>query len=275
MASAAAAVVADEADALSAIFGEEVSRLESPPAYVFDFKAPQTQSTSSDDSLTIKVVLPMGYPDTAPTVTVGGGDNTRHLETIAQSVSADAGGATCVFDVVSAVREAWEAARAAHSEQAAASEARQDASEDAARSRPRAAAAPGPEFACSIVAGDVLADRKSTFQAFLAVGVSSQGHVDWVLHDLLNRPKLRKASHNMWAYRYASESVTVTDSDDDGEGGASIKMAELLRLLGADGALVLVSRCYGGVHLGADRFKHVAKLTQRILEDHGFQRRRK
>ena len=50
-------------------------------------------------------------------------------------------------------------------------------------------------------------------------------------------------------------------------------MAYVLSVLNADNCLVIVARWYGGIKLGPDRFKHIAKCTQRILEANGVGRR--
>lgn len=47
--------------------------------------------------------------------------------------------------------------------------------------------------------------------------------------------------------------VQVADNDDDGESGAGAKLAALLELMGANNVMIVVSRWYGGVHLGPDR----------------------
>jgi len=99
--------------------------------------------------------------------------------------------------------------------------------------------------------------------------------VNWVLRDLLSRPKLAKATHNIWAYRLVDkENILRADYDDDGEDGAAVKMAHILDLFDTNGSLVMVSRWFGGIKLGPDRFKIIAKLTQAILQDNGIQRHR-
>ena len=57
----------------------------------------------------------------------------------------------------------------------------------------------------------------------------------------------------------------VADNDDDGEATSGQKLAGLLELMGANNVLVVVSRWFGGVHLGPARFKHIASdLTGRF-----------
>ena len=32
----------------------------------------------------------------------------------------------------------------------------------------------------------------------------------------------------------------------------------------------MVSRWYGGIHLGSDRFKHISRAAAAVLEEHGW-----
>lgn len=129
--------------------------------------------------------------------------------------------------------------------------------------------------AVEIFDGEPLTDRRSTFQAFLAAGVDTVEKAAWARRAILARGKCARATHNMLAYRFTDASgARRADNDDDGEAGAGAKMAYLLDITDVDGALVIVSRWYGGVQLGPDRFKHIAKLTQKILEAHGYGRDR-
>ena len=44
---------------------------------------------------------------------------------------------------------------------------------------------------------------------------------------------------------------------------------ELLNIMNVDNVLVVVSRWYGGIKLGADRFKHINNAARLILEQVG------
>lgn len=57
---------------------------------------------------------------------------------------------------------------------------------------------------------------------------------------------------------------------DDGEIGAGPKLLNLLELMKAKNVMVIVTRWYGGIHLGADRFKHICNLARIILVENGF-----
>jgi hypothetical protein len=96
-------------------------------------------------------------------------------------------------------------------------------------------------------------------------------HVQWVLGELLfNDKKVSRASHNMFAYRFTNNGILVSDSDDDGEKGSGAKIASLLQLSKVENVLVVVSRWYGGIHLGPARFKHIASVARDGLVLAGF-----
>ena len=40
--------------------------------------------------------------------------------------------------------------------------------------------------------------------------------------------------------------------------------------MNAENVIVVVTRWYGGVHLGGDRFKHINNCARSLLESHGF-----
>jgi len=124
-----------------------------------------------------------------------------------------------------------------------------------------------------IVHGEPLVDRKSTFQAHLAL-VTSMGQVDWARRQLLLDKRIASATHNILAYRFRDDArgIVVADNDDDGESSAGGKLAALLDLRGAMGVLVVVSRWYGGIQLGPDRFKNINRCAQLLLDSAGLTR---
>ncbi|KAJ1352013.1 hypothetical protein KIN20_008200 [Parelaphostrongylus tenuis] len=119
-----------------------------------------------------------------------------------------------------------------------------------------------------ILHGDVLTDRKSRFQAHVA-RIQSENEVTLVLERLRENPKIARATHNIYAYRVTEcrngRLVRLEDFVDDGETGASSRMLQLLHKMNVDNVIVVVSRWYGGVHLGTDRFRHITNLTYDIL----------
>ncbi|KAL3779888.1 hypothetical protein HJC23_001478 [Cyclotella cryptica] len=101
--------------------------------------------------------------------------------------------------------------------------------------------------------------------------VHCKEHVQWALAELLfNDKKVARASHNMFAYRYTIDGILVSDNDDDGEKGSGAKLASLLQLSRVENVLVVVSRWFGGIHLGPARFKHIASVARDGLVLGGF-----
>lgn len=129
-----------------------------------------------------------------------------------------------------------------------------------------------PVNAVEIVAGTPFTDRKSTFQAFLAP-VHSQAQVSWFMRALLENNKIARATHNMLVYRFFDDArgVQVSDNDDDGEDGAGSRLAQMLENMKANNVVVVVSRWFGGIKLGPDRFRHINNAARDLLEAQGYQ----
>ena len=119
--------------------------------------------------------------------------------------------------------------------------------------------------------GNTLVDRKSIFQAHLAV-VHSSKEAENVLEKLKENRKINAATHNMWAYRILKPNSNVINQncDDDGETHAGSRMLHLLQIVDAKNVIVIVSRWYGGIQLGPDRFKHINNVTRELLKQHNF-----
>ena len=74
------------------------------------------------------------------------------------------------------------------------------------------------------------------------------------------------------AYRFLDSKTGAQhqDNDDDGETAAGGRLAHLLEILGVQNVVVVVSRWYGGIQLGPDRFKHINNVARKQLEMAGF-----
>jgi putative IMPACT (imprinted ancient) family translation regulator len=81
----------------------------------------------------------------------------------------------------------------------------------------------------------------------------------------------------MYAYRAAG----MEGQSDGGEGGSGDRLARLLILSGCEDVVVVVWRRYGGVKLGADRWKRISAVAKEALDagdfrkKHGSDRERK
>ena len=122
-----------------------------------------------------------------------------------------------------------------------------------------------------IIHGEPFTDRKSTFQAHLA-HVVSQEQVKQVLEELKENRKINNAAHNVMAYRIYCEdrSSFLQDCDDDGEAMAGSRLLHLLQILGARNIVVIVTRWYGGILLGPDRFKHYNNCARDVMKAAGL-----
>ncbi|XP_030647340.1 protein IMPACT [Chanos chanos] len=119
--------------------------------------------------------------------------------------------------------------------------------------------------------GEAITDRRSTFQPHLAPVVSPK-QVRMVLDKLYENKKIASATHNIYAYRiYCEDKNTfLQDCEDDGETAAGGRLLHLLQILDARNVLVVVSRWYGGILLGPDRFKHINNCARNILIQEGY-----
>ncbi|KFQ13679.1 Protein IMPACT, partial [Leptosomus discolor] len=118
----------------------------------------------------------------------------------------------------------------------------------------------------SIRHGNPITDRRSTFQAHLAPVVTPR-QVKRVLEKLYENKKIASATHNIYAYRiYCEDKQTfLQDCEDDGETAAGGRLLHLMQILNVHNVLVVVSRWYGGILLGPDRFKHINNCARNVL----------
>lgn len=91
-----------------------------------------------------------------------------------------------------------------------------------------------------------------------------------VLSKLLENNKIARATHNIYAWSTTIEKngrkIRAHDCEDDGEIGAGPKLAHLVEMMKVDNLIVVVTRWYGGIHLGPDRFRHINKVARDIIE---------
>lgn len=123
-----------------------------------------------------------------------------------------------------------------------------------------------------IFSSEPIQDRKSAFVGHCA-RISSEGDVAAVVAHLLTDKKIARAAHpTIWAYRLARDTkgpagvVTEGDYDDDGETQAGSRLKHLLEILDVKDVVVVVSRWFGGIHLGPDRFKHINQAARDAME---------
>ncbi|CAG9816016.1 unnamed protein product, partial [Phaedon cochleariae] len=122
----------------------------------------------------------------------------------------------------------------------------------------------------NIIHGAIIVDRKSVFQGHVCT-VNSKDDVSSFKELLLENRKVAHATHNISAYRInLPNNIVLQDCDDDGEAKASARLLELLQTLKLNNIIVVVSRWYGGVQLGPDRFRHINNAARQALVDGGY-----
>ncbi|MCJ1420051.1 eIF2 kinase Gcn2p negative regulator [Xylographa parallela] len=120
-------------------------------------------------------------------------------------------------------------------------------------------------------------EKKSIFVA-RACTVSSPAEASAYVSSLLvTDKKIAKATHNITAYRIRSspnglldKELVYQDCDDDGETAAGGRLLHLLQVMDVWNVLVIVSRWYGGVKLGPDRFRIISAVAREVLVEGGF-----
>ena len=118
--------------------------------------------------------------------------------------------------------------------------------------------------------GEPIIDRKSTFQAHVAI-IHSVEEGKELMRYLCTDNKIARATHNIWALRIVQPNgVVMSDNDDDGETAAGGRLMHLLDMMKVENALCVVSRWYGGILLGPARFKHINNVARKELEKYGF-----
>ncbi len=107
----------------------------------------------------------------------------------------------------------------------------------------------------------MLSDRGSKY-AVAGGPVASADEARTFVKALCRRKKFAKATHNTWA-------VLLSDGplkNDDGESGAGLVILRMLEREGLTNHIIVVTRWFGGVKLGGDRFRRVQDAVRAYLE---------
>lgn len=131
-----------------------------------------------------------------------------------------------------------------------------------------------------------LTANKSTFIACACPVKSLDETHSAIAHLLATNKKVASATHNISAWRIKTIShgttpgtgtaaevnneVIIQDCDDDGETAAGGRLLHLMQLMEVWGCLVVVSRWYGGVKLGPDRFRLINQVAREAVVRGGW-----
>ena len=109
---------------------------------------------------------------------------------------------------------------------------------------------------------EVLRDRGSRY-AVSGGAVQGRAGVQAFLAALKQDRRFARATHDSWGVILTGEGPV---KGDDGEAGAGALILRMLEREGLSDHVVVVTRWYGGVHLGGDRFAHVAACVRAWLD---------
>ncbi len=112
-----------------------------------------------------------------------------------------------------------------------------------------------------IIFDNIFTDRGSKYSVSGAPA-SSRAEVLTHIKSLCKNKKYAKATHNTWG-------VMLDDGplkNDDGEAGAGMVIIRILEREGLKNHVVIVTRWFGGKHLGGDRFRRVADAVRHYLD---------
>lgn len=149
----------------------------------------------------------------------------------------------------------------------------------------------------AIYASDRITDRRSTFLAH-ATTLSSADQLPAFLDYITSQHQLKRATHCMYAYRTfkqnleegnghgssngqraqaapaiaTTKATVLTGQKDGGESGSGDRLARLLQDTRSDNVVLVVSRWYGGIQLGNDRWKRINQVAKEALQLGNFPR---
>ena len=109
---------------------------------------------------------------------------------------------------------------------------------------------------------NIITDRGSKY-AVSGVAVTSKEEALKAVKFLKKTKKYAKATHNSWAVILSKGGPT---KNDDGEAGAGMVIVRMLERAALTDHLIIVTRWFGGVHLGGDRFRRVQDAVRFYLD---------
>lgn len=113
---------------------------------------------------------------------------------------------------------------------------------------------------------NIISDKGSKY-AVSGMPVADRDEAKKFLRTLRRHKKYGRATHNSWALLYRSgRGDLVRVKNDDGEGGAGNVILRNLEREGLENHVIVVTRWYGGVKLGGDRFRHVQRCVRYYLD---------
>jgi len=270
----------DEITSINAIYAENTFTILSSDPTICSLSLP------GDISISLRLAFPFDYPDAPPSIldTQTVGDNLpkgsgQQIVDVARSVLSEvySTGSPCIFDLVEELQSRLqpliselatdtEEPQASHRNGQQDQESSEAAYSDAAQTTEQPLGEEPPW-----VLSEAVTEKKSVFVARAAYVTSTDQAKGYLRHLLANDKKVAKATHNITAWRIHGPNETAfQDCDDDGETAAGGRLLHLLQLMDVWDIMIVVTRWYGGVHLGPDRFRLINTTARDAVVKGGF-----
>ena len=277
----------DEVQALTAIFGNDFVRdSSSSSTFTIEIQSGQSETfsesttgcngkkkTTDDKSILLELKLPKDYPLSSPpfySISAPWMSRVRrtHLTSCLDNIYADNAGEAVLYLWIQKCREFLSEDILVEEEEAESDDNDTDlkGKKDVSSSGKNECKTDLEATSLNIFHGEPVVDRRSVFQAHACL-VSSVEEVKEFVNLLKNNKKIATATHNIVAYRLSGgpHGSCVQDCDDDGETHAGGRLLHLLQILDVKDVVVVVSRWFGGIQLGPDRFKHINNVARNLL----------
>lgn len=108
-----------------------------------------------------------------------------------------------------------------------------------------------------VILDNVITDRGSKYAVAGGPCHSAEEARSFVV-ELKRNKRFAKATHNSWGLICGEQML----KNDDGEAGAGMIILRMLEREGLRNHIVVVTRWFGGKHLGGERFRHVQEAVR-------------
>lgn len=269
----------DEITSINSIYGDDTLT-------ATDISGIYALTLPSIPGISLRIEFPLEYPDAPPSVlgtqhigdNVAKGEGQQVVDSV-RAILADiyVPGSPCIFDLIEEggqkLQQLGLGSGSGEEEQQAAQANGQDQDEYGTHEAypDESQTLDGLGDPPPWILSEVITEKKSVFLARAAEVHSVDEAKGYLAHLLATDKKAAKATHNITAWRIRGENgVQFQDCDDDGESAAGGRVLHLLELMGVWNAMVVVTRWYGGIHLGPDRFRLINQAARDAMVQGGF-----
>lgn len=251
----------DEVTSINSIYGDDTLVLKGGDPVTCSLRLPSHAST------VLRLEFPSDYPDAPPSVT--------GTETVGDDLPKGAGhkildivrdvlakvykpGEACIYDLLEEVSEEL------GNDELFNQPAREEEVKEDVPTAEKVEEDLGPEPPW--ILSEPISEKKSVFVARAARVSSPDQAQQYLRHLLATDKKVRNATHNINAWRiHGINGASYQDCDDDGEDAAGGRILHLMQLMDVWDVMVVVTRWYGGILLGPDRFRLINTAARAAL----------